>query len=65
MLHNETGTNMQNFTKLVLISKAHDYKRYVGREMTNHVISEDRPLTAQEIEMLRVEPKSIIEPEVA
>jgi hypothetical protein len=33
--------------------------------MTNHVISEDRPLTAQEIEMLRVEPKSIIEPEVA
>ena len=54
-----------NFTKLVLISKANDYKRYVGREMTNHVISEDRPLTAQEIEMLRVNPKDIVPDERA
>jgi len=54
-----------NFTKLVLISKANDYKRYVGREMTNHVISEDRSLTAQEIEMLRVNPKDIVPDERA
>ena len=54
-----------NFTKIILISKPNDYKRYVGREMTNHVISEDRSLTAQEIEMLRVNPKDIVPDERA
>lgn len=54
-----------NFTKLVVISKDNNYRRFVGREMTNHIISEDRPLTASEVETFRVDPKQLLEPEAA
>jgi hypothetical protein len=50
-----------NTTKLVLISEGNDYKRYVGSEMTNHIISDERLLTLQEIEQFRADPKLFLE----
>lgn len=55
----------QLFTKLILIEKGNSYKRFVGREMTNHVVSEDRPLTLPELEQFRLDPRGLFEPEAA
>jgi len=55
-------------TPLICIEKGNYYRRYSGKTVTNHIIS-DRPLTRREVEMYRTYPEVFIssttDPEVA
>lgn len=49
-------------TPLVSIEKGNHYRRFVGKTVNNHVVS-DRPLSGPEVEMFRKYPAAFIQPD--
>jgi len=47
---------MSKKVPLILVTDLNNYRRYVGKKITDHVISE-RILTSKEVEQFRTSPK--------
>jgi hypothetical protein len=62
---------LKKSTSLVLIERGNDgvhYRQYKGRSKQYHIVSEERPLTAREVEQFRCYPVAFMgntEPDVA
>ncbi len=47
---------MAKTVPLIVVTSGNNYRRYVGKSVTDHVVSES-PLTGAEVELFRKEPK--------